>query len=459
MKIQNYILPALAVGAAASLLPFGEKAEGFTTIGGSLGQAQRDVRVFDNFTDATANNNTTAHPQFPGYTGIEMATWKSGVEWGSGLHGDGTGDTTQTQLGNGGANFDISWQGNTNAVGGVNDNIHSELAGSSGGVLAFTETPISDGWRIRYYSGWTWHDGPGNVTSGIDYQGVACHEYGHALGLGHTDVGGATMFPSISGTGVAQRSIEADDQAGVQFIYGVKSASKPVITSASASGGIATINGSNFSTSGNEVWFTQAGQNLTGTPVKVTGVTSNGTSISVTIPGTAGPGDILVRNNGTANANLSNSFPFDPGSGSSCSTGASYCTWKISSSLCAPSMNSNGGLPTLANPAGFSVITTQMEAQQNGLSFFGTTGQNNVAFNGGTLCVSGTLHRMPIKNSGGAAACSGSISYTLTEMLANGTGGGLLLAGTTVDVQTWFRDPPATFTVGLSNGYEFTVCP
>ena len=79
---------------------------------------------------------------------------------------------------------------------------------------------------------------PGNNGS-IDLQGVSTHEYGHALGLGHTGVGGATMTPPISGSGISARSIAADDQAGVQFIYGVKSASKPTITDVSVAGNLA----------------------------------------------------------------------------------------------------------------------------------------------------------------------------------------------------------------------------
>ena len=66
------------------------------------------------------------------------------------------------------------------------------------------------------------------------------------------------MRPSISGNGTAQRSIENDDQAGVQFIYGVASGSKPTISSVSGStapGGTVVISGSNFSTTGNEAWF------------------------------------------------------------------------------------------------------------------------------------------------------------------------------------------------------------
>ena len=56
------------------------------------------------------------------------------------------------------------------------------------------------------------------------------HAPGALLGVGadaEVDVGatgGATMFASISGTGQPQRSVESDDEAGVQFIYGADAA-------------------------------------------------------------------------------------------------------------------------------------------------------------------------------------------------------------------------------------------
>ena len=184
MKLSKILLTAAAPIAALSLgtvLLTPGTSEGYSLIGGQLSQSQRDFRIFNNFTDSDANNNQTPDDQFPGAQGAVMAIWKASVEWGSELHGDGTGDPHQNgSLGSGGANFDVSFQGEATAVGGTNNNIHSELTGSSGGVLAFTETPISDGWRIRYYSGWTWNDGPGTNISGVDLQGVACHEIGRA---------------------------------------------------------------------------------------------------------------------------------------------------------------------------------------------------------------------------------------------------------------------------------------
>jgi hypothetical protein len=308
-------------GSAALVASLSQPIEtaAYSLIGGSLGTGQRDFRVWNNFSDTQANNNTVPHASFPGQTGAVMSIWKGHVEWasepyaGTGL-GDGLG--SNPVLGSGGANFDNTFQGLATSAGNTNGNVHSELAGSSGGVLAFTETPISDGWRILYYSGWTWHDGPASVSSGVDLQGVACHEIGHALGLGHTNESGSTMTPSISGTGTGQRSIEVDDIDGVQAIYGVKSASKPHIGGVSGTFQIAstlTISGSNFDATGNEVWFSKASSD--GIPVKVTGVASSGggTQISVTIPAGITDGDVLVKRTGTGGASLSNAWPLDIG--------------------------------------------------------------------------------------------------------------------------------------------------
>jgi len=315
MQAKRFILPAFVLGGAAVLLGPARRSEGFDLLGGSLSTAQRDVRLFNNFTDATANDNQVADTQFPGHQGAAMAVWKAVVEWGSELHGNGNGDPTQVGgLGSGGANFDAHFQGDATSVGGSNDNIHSELGGSSGGVLAYCETPISDGWRIRYYSGWIWQDGPAApFGTQIDLQGVGCHEYGHALGLDHSGVSGATMYPSITGSGSGQRSIATDDINGVKAVYGAKSAGKPRITNAVVSGTNLTITGSNFSATNNQVWFTNEAETApAGNPtVIMTGVSSTGggTSITVAIPAAAGPGDVIVQLNGTGHASLSNAWP------------------------------------------------------------------------------------------------------------------------------------------------------
>ena len=137
----------------------------------------------------------------------------------------------------------------------------------------------------------------------MDLQGICVHEYGHALGLDHTANSSATMYAYASGSGNTARTIENDDRNGLQAIYGAASSSKPSITSLSGGsdpGEVLTITGSNFSTTGNEVWFTGSGSS--GVPVKVTGVSSSGrgTVIDVTIPGTAYKGFVAVKSSATA---------------------------------------------------------------------------------------------------------------------------------------------------------------
>jgi hypothetical protein len=319
MNAKSLVLPSLCLGGAALLFAPLRPSAAFTKIGGSLGEGQRDVRVFDNFLDSNANNNVTPTTQFPGFLGAELAVWKGVVEWGAKLHGDGTGDPLSGNLlGNGAANFDAFWAGMASGIGTTNNNIVSSLADcGGGGTLAFTETPISDGWRIRYCDEWNWDDGPGTIGSRWDIQGVMSHEYGHALGLGHSATGTATMAPSGSPGQTSLRSIEADDIAGVQCVYGVAGGTKPMITATAANTmtNTITIYGMNFGATGNEVWFTNEAVTSTSVDpiVRVTSVSSSmsGTVISITIPAAAGPGDVLVNISGTGGATLSNAFPTD----------------------------------------------------------------------------------------------------------------------------------------------------
>ncbi|MFT5291503.1 MAG: PKD repeat protein, partial [Planctomycetota bacterium] len=323
MKTANLILPAIALGAAGMLLIPAENAGAFSTIGGSLSaEGQRDVRVFDNFADSQSNDNVTQDPNFPGWTGVELSMWKAAAEWGSEPFGDGSGDPLGGNIiGSGAANFDAFWAGAATGIGGTNDNIVSTVTGGvcSGGVIAYVESPINNGWRMRFCdASFVFWDGPGDNSGGMDIQGIATHEYGHSLGLGHSTVSGTTMFASTSSGGSSNaRTIEADDIAGVQFIYGVASATKPSISSVGVVGDQVTINGSNFSTTGGEVWFVDNDPTATTADprVLVTGVasTGSGTQIVVTLPANATSGNVAVKQNTTGHGTLSNMYPIDTG--------------------------------------------------------------------------------------------------------------------------------------------------
>jgi hypothetical protein len=56
-------------------------------------------------------------------------------------------------------------------------------------------------------------------AGGIDLVTVAAHEFGHALGLAHSSVPGALMFPFYGGP---QRFLSWDDTLGIQTLYGAR---------------------------------------------------------------------------------------------------------------------------------------------------------------------------------------------------------------------------------------------
>jgi hypothetical protein len=312
-------LPAAACALSAFLLVGPPAPRAFTTIGGTLSLSQRDVRVHRNFTGIHADDHAQPSTGFPGFVGAPLAVWKAAVEWGSELHGDGGGDPHQLGgLGSGGAEFDFAWQGLASGIGGPSDNVHSQIAASNQGLLAFTETPIADGWRVRYLSNWDWDDAPGGpIAGGIDLQGVATHELGHALGLGHSGDQQATMFPTLNGQGTDRRSIESDDRAGVLALYGPKSVAKPRVFGVIVNTGLglALVAGTGFAPTGNEVWFTRRGTSAPAADpvVRVPGIPSDpsGTLLLVPLPSSAGPGDLLVRRPGAASGRLSNAWPID----------------------------------------------------------------------------------------------------------------------------------------------------
>lgn len=462
---------ASALALAAVLLAPAPQA--FQGLGFSLPIGLRDVRVFDNFTDATANDNTTSDPNWPGVTGASLAIWKGCAEWASEPHNlNGAGDPHQPGgLGSGGANYDLTWQGETNTVGGPGDRIHSELSGSNGGVIAFTEGPLggpwNTGWRIRYYSGWVWDDGPGVNIGAADYdlQGIAAHEAGHALGLGHTAIQGSTMVAQAIGNAVDQRSIESDDIAGVQSIYNPLAPDKPRLVSVVAQGGMLVLTGTNFALSDNEVWFTQAPPALSNSPVKVTNLASNGTSITCPIPLGIASGDVLVKKGGlTGFKALSNAHGYELSNWICTGSPLNYCTSGISSNFCQPTMSASG-LPNASNSSGFTLHCSGLEGQKSALIFYGVTGRAAFPWAPGSsswLCVKSPTQRTPASNSGGSAgSCNGSISVDWLAFVASTPNalGAPLTPGAVIDAQCWYRDPPAAKTTNLSDALEFSVCP
>jgi hypothetical protein len=53
-----------------------------------------------------------------------------------------------------------------------------------------------------------------------DIDGIMTHETGHIIGLGHSSVAGATMYPSVAACDFSPRTLSSDDVAGRKDLYG-----------------------------------------------------------------------------------------------------------------------------------------------------------------------------------------------------------------------------------------------
>jgi subtilisin family serine protease len=121
-----------------------------------------------------------------------------------------------------------------------------------------------------------------------------------------------------------------------------------------------------------------------------------------------------------------------------------YCTAKLTSLLTTPQIGWNGSASQAAN----NLVITLDDAVpgNNGIVFWGAQ-QDAIPFQGGTLCIGGTLTRGPLT----VLSAFGTATYTETITGA--------MVGSTRQYQWWFRDPPASFAAGLSDALEVTFCP
>lgn len=81
---------------------------------------------------------------------------------------------------------------------------------------------------IKFYDGsFKFYTGTSGCSGGMFIEDVGTHEFGHFLGLGHSTVAAATMYPTISYCSQSGRSLDADDIAGIEAIYTPGSGSPP----------------------------------------------------------------------------------------------------------------------------------------------------------------------------------------------------------------------------------------
>lgn len=132
-----------------------------------------------------------------------------------------------------GAPFDFEYDGNTTSVGVTTDGQNAVGYSTEDGGDALAVTLLrgagqrATSFDIVFFgrtggrtNRWSGPRDPDALAGEIDIAGVAVHEFGHALGLDHTDDTAATMFPRVTRTGVELRTLGSDDRAGAEFLYG-----------------------------------------------------------------------------------------------------------------------------------------------------------------------------------------------------------------------------------------------
>jgi Matrixin len=117
-----------------------------------------------------------------------------------------TGRSTQTTTGNDGLNLVVFRNASNGSA------IATTYWWSSGSRIIDADIVFWDA-GFRFFSGTL------GCSGGFYIEDIAAHEFGHALGLGHSTVTGATMYPSVSSCNEGNRTLDADDIAGILFLY------------------------------------------------------------------------------------------------------------------------------------------------------------------------------------------------------------------------------------------------
>jgi hypothetical protein len=104
----------------------------------------------------------------------------------------------------------------------LNDNGHictgSCLAATLTGYYTGSTITDADVYTNTRYS-YTSSKETDGCSGEYDIDGIMVHEVGHVIGIGHSNVAGATMYPTVSSCNFNNRTLESDDLAAKNDLY------------------------------------------------------------------------------------------------------------------------------------------------------------------------------------------------------------------------------------------------
>ena len=122
--------------------------------------------------------------------------------------------------------FRFIYAGASSQTTNTNDGINLVLFrnAASGSAIATTywwssNSRIIDADIVFWDGSFKFFAGASGCSGGFYIEDIAAHEFGHALGLGHSTSATATMYPSAFTCDSSVRSLDSDDISGVRALY------------------------------------------------------------------------------------------------------------------------------------------------------------------------------------------------------------------------------------------------
>jgi hypothetical protein len=151
-----------------------------------------------------------ANMDLPDATAVENAVFAGADTWRAQSH----------------ANFRFQYAGRSTQATNTMDNVNLVMFrnASNGSAIAttyswFIGSRIVDADIVFWDGGFLFFTGTSGCSGGFYIEDIAAHEFGHALGLSHSTVTGATMYPTVVTCDATPRVLDPDDIAGVESLY------------------------------------------------------------------------------------------------------------------------------------------------------------------------------------------------------------------------------------------------